>query len=157
MLKAQCCCWAPASTADWSFSFTVYQNTGDIKQILWANLYFWLALMIFAVSYLYVALLHSEHCNAWGHYCIGFTACWFCNLSRVFLEMCLASGWVSPGDRRKKKVVMMNLKFLRKWRGGSCLIRPYLTPSWCSRTFIDLLLQRIDSFAVGNRTRQNNF
>lgn len=94
MMKAQCCCWAPASTAGWSS--TVYQNIGDIKQILWANLYFWLALMIFAVCYLYMALLHSEHCNAWGHYCIGFTACWFCcwaNLSRVLLEMCLASGW----------------------------------------------------------------
>lgn len=136
-----------ASTADWSFSFTLYQNIGDIKQILWANLYFWLALMIFAVCYLYVALLHREHCNAWGHYCLGFTACWFCcwaNLSRVFLQMCLASGWVSSGDRGKKKVAMVNLKFLRKWRGGRCLMRSYLSPSWWSWTVIVLLLERID-------------
>lgn len=86
MLKAQCYCWAPASAADWGCSFTGYQNIGDIKEILWANLYIWLALMIFAVRYLYVALLHSKHCNAWGHYCIGFTACWFCcwaNLSCI--------------------------------------------------------------------------
>lgn len=62
--------------------------------------------MIFAVCYLYTALLHSKLCNAWGRQCACFTACWFCcwaNPWKVLLDMCLASQWVSCIDKDRNK------------------------------------------------------